>query len=279
MQVVRRALFNSESRLRSIWWVLIFFLLLAALLFPTILLSDHYGFEVNYWHQVLIIVVATIICQALRRESFFDLVGRFNNEWLRKLGAGLLLGSVLMIVPALILTLAGSVQWQVNGISVMDFMTNTSIMLSVVIAEELLFRGFIFQRLIGSFGAWPAQFLMGTLFLLTHMGNPGMSGSVKILASMNIFTASILFGIAYIKTRSLAMPIGIHFMANVIQGNILGFGVSGEKESSLLIPTLDNAPTWITGGTFGLEASIAGLGTLTILTTWLYFRHITIEQS
>jgi uncharacterized protein len=279
MQVLRRVLFNSELRLRSSWWVVIFFLLLAALLFPTILLFDHYGFEVSYWHQVLIIVVATIVCQALRRESFFGLVGRFNKEWLRKLGAGLLLGSVLMIVPALILTLTGYVQWQVNSISSMDFMTNISVMLSVVIAEELLFRGFVFHRMIESFGHWPAQLLIGALFLLTHLGNLGMSGSIKILASVNIFIASILFGVAYIKTRTLAMPIGLHFMSNVVQGNILGFGVSGEKEKSILIPSLDNTPSWITGGTFGLEASMVGLVTLTILTTWLYFKRITLKFS
>jgi uncharacterized protein len=277
MQVVRRVLLNSESKLRSIWWIVIFFLLLAALLFPTILLSGHYGFEVTYWHQVLMIIMVTVFCRAVRGESIFELAGKLNKDWLRKLFAGLLLGSVLMIVPALVLNLAGYVQWQVNSISSMDFMTNISVMLSVVMAEELLFRGFIFQRLIESFGNWPAQLLMGALFLLTHLGNPGMSGSAKLLASMNIFIASILFGVAYIRTKSLAMPIGLHFMANVIQGNILGFGVSGGKESSVLTPISDNAPTWITGGTFGLEASVVGLGTLTILTTWLYFRRITTK--
>lgn len=277
MQVIRRVLFNSESRLRSSWWVVIFFLLLAALLFPTIILSDHYGFEVTYWQQVLMIILVTIICLALRGESLFEFAGKLNKEWLHKLGAGLLLGSMLMIVPALILNLAGYVQWQVNNTFLLDFMAGILVMLSVVIAEELLFRGFIFQRLIESFGTWPAQLLIGSLFLLTHLGNPGMAGSVKVLASINIFIASILFGIAYIKTRSLAMPIGIHFMANVMQGNILGFGVSGEKENSLLIPISDTAPTWITGGAFGLEASMVGLVTLTILTTWLYFRRIPIK--
>lgn len=279
MQVARCTLLNSESRLRSIWWVVIFFLLLAALLFPTILLSDHYEFEVTYLHQVLMIIIVTVFCRALRGESLFGLAGKLNKDWLRKLGVGLLLGCVLMIVPALLLNLTGYVQWQMNSISPMDFMTNISVMLSVVIAEELLFRGFIFQRLIESFGKWPAQFLIGALFLLTHLGNPGMTGSVKILAAINIFIASILFGVAYIKTSSLAMPIGIHFMANITQGTILGFGVSGEKEISLLTPSITNVQDWITGGVFGLEASIAGLGTLTILTTWLYFSNITIEQS
>ncbi len=270
MQVVRRVLFNSETRIRSIWWVAVFFLLLTLLLFPTILLSDYYDFEITYWHQLFIIITVTVLCQALRRESFFELAGRLNKVGFRKLSKGLMLGGLLMLVPALVLTLAGAVRWQVNSISSSDLMASILIMLSAVIAEELLFRGFIFQRLIESFGIWPAQFLIGALFLLTHLGNPGMSGPVKILAAVNIFVASILFGIAYFKTRSLAMPIGLHFMSNVVQGNILGFGVSGEKEESILIPVLDHAPTWITGGTFGLEASIVGLVTLIILTTWLY---------
>lgn len=270
MQVVRCVLFNSETRIRSIWWVAVFFLLLTLLLFPTILLSDYYDFEITYWHQLFIIITVTVLCQALRRESFFELAGRLNKVGFRKLSKGLMLGGLLMLVPALVLTLAGAVRWQVNSISSSDLMASVLIMLSAVIAEELLFRGFIFQRLIESFGIWPAQFLIGALFLLTHLGNPGMSGPVKILAAVNIFVASILFGIAYFKTRSLAMPIGLHFMSNVVQGNILGFGVSGEKEESILIPVLDHAPTWITGGTFGLEASIVGLVTLIILTTWLY---------
>jgi dTDP-glucose 4,6-dehydratase len=39
-------------------------------------------------------------------------------------------------------------------------------------------------------------------------------GATKLLASVNIFVASLLFGLAFIKTKNLAMSIGIHFMAN-----------------------------------------------------------------
>lgn len=66
------------------------------------------------------------------------------------------------------------------------------------------------------------------------------------------------------------MPIGIHFMANVVQGAILGFGVSGEKEISIFLPIVNNAPDWIAGGVFGLEASIVGLLTLVIITGSFY---------
>ena len=68
-----------------------------------------------------------------------------------------------------------------------------------------------------------------------------------------------MFGLAFIKTKSLAMPIGLHFMANWVQGTLLGFGVSGNEETSLLKPIFHNAPQWLTGGSFGLEASVPGL--------------------
>jgi hypothetical protein len=63
----------------------------------------------------------------------------------------------------------------------------------------------------------------------------------------------------FLRTRSLAMPIGLHFMANVTQGVVLGFGVSGTTASGILTPRFDSAATWLTGGDFGLEASVPGL--------------------
>ena len=97
-----------------------------------------------------------------------------------------------------------------------------------------------------------------------------MVGSIKILASVNIFIASLLFGFAFIKTKSLAMPLGIHFMANWVQGTLLGFGVSGNDELGLLKPQFTMAPEWITGGTFGLEASLFGLVILILITGAFY---------
>jgi membrane protease YdiL (CAAX protease family) len=140
----------------------------------------------------------------------------------------------------------------------------------VAVAEECLFRGFLFQRLIESLGKWPAQLIVAGMFLLTHINNPGMIGTTKILASINIFIASILFGLAFIKTNSLAMPLGLHFMANFMQGTVLGFGVSGEKEQSLFKAISADCPVWLNGGAFGLEASLLGLICLIVITLLFY---------
>jgi hypothetical protein len=92
------------------------------------------------------------------------------------------------------------------------------------------------------------------------------------MASINIFLASILFGLAFIQTKSLAMPLGLHWMANWVQGGALGFGVSGTEQSGLITPVIKETPVWLTGDQFGLEASLPGLIIVVITLLMLYIR-------
>ena len=105
-----------------------------------------------------------------------------------------------------------------------------------------------------------------------------MTGIVKVMASINIFLASILFGLAFVRTRSLAMPLGLHWMANWVQGGILGFGVSGTEQLGLLKPVFGNVPAWLTGGQFGLEASLPGVICVLIFLFIFYRMNMTTIQ-
>ena len=250
---------NSARQLRNGWWILIFFLVLASILVPVLLLAQKNGMDVTISVQAVILIAASWLCQALYRRPFAELTGSVNSRWYKDLCIGGLVGSVLMLMPALILGICGWVDWQWNSIDISTLSSSLLLFAGVAVAEELLFRGFVFQRLISGLGRWPAQCIMATFFLLTHLNNPGMTGSVKVMASVNIFLASILFGLAFIRTGSLAMPIGLHWMANWVQGGILGFGVSGTDQLGLLKPVFGNATVWLTGGPFGLEASLPGL--------------------
>ena len=262
---------SKKNKIRNIWWVVIFFLLLSSFLFPLILLADRFSFQITMAHQAIMIAIVSIICQLLRGKPISDLTGSINLIWFKELLTGIFLGAILMFLPVLLLSIFGYVHLEVNAFSFSTIWSGFSILLIAAITEELLFRGFFFQRLIQVFGKWPAQLLIAGLFLLTHINNPGMTGIVKTLASINIFIASIMFGIVFIKTKSLAMPLGLHFMANYMQGTILGFGVSGDKDLSLFKPIFDNAPIWLSGGDFGIEASILGLCFVISMTMYLYF--------
>lgn len=263
---------NSERQLRNGWWILVFFLVLSALLVPAIISAQQNNMEVSIGVQAMIILIASLTGQWLRRKPLAELFGALNWRWIKELCAGGLIGSALMLIPAFFLGIFGWVHWQWNPEGLSALLPNVFLFAGVAIAEEMLFRGFIFQRLISGLGQWSALLITAAFFLLTHLNNPGMTGSVKMMASINIFLASILFGLAFIQTKSLALPLGLHFMANFVQGGILGFGVSGTEQSGLLIPVFGEAPVCLTGGRFGLEASLPGLICILIALLLLYTR-------
>jgi uncharacterized protein len=253
-------------------WVVVFFIFLSAIVIPMILISQSTSFEITFWHQAMVIVVTSLICQRLSGNGLSSLFRLTKTFWFELL-IGLCLGSLLMLIPAVILSVVGLVHWDLNDLVTDKLFPAIWTMAGVVLAEELLFRGFIFQRLIAGLGAWPAQIIIALLFLLTHSANLDINGPTKVLAIVNIFTASMLFGMAYLKTKSLAMPIAIHFSANVMQGTILGFSVSGHDEVSILKPELAAGYEFLTGGMFGIEASLVGLFALWLVLFVFYFRY------
>jgi uncharacterized protein len=253
-------LFQDEAgRLRSGWWIAIFFAVLAALLLPLLLLARAHTADVPLHEQAALVLVASLICQGLRRAPLAELLGPLDWSWPRQLLVGALGGVLLMAVPALLLGTTGAVSWRLDQAGAAGFWSALALLAAAAATEELLFRGVLFQRLRDGLGPWPAQGIIAALFVLTHADALRAHGPLGLLAGANIFMASLLFGLAWLRTRSLAMPLGLHFAANAMQGPVLGFGVSGGTGASLLTPVLGRAPAWLDGGTFGLEASLPGL--------------------
>jgi membrane protease YdiL (CAAX protease family) len=250
---------NFAGRLKQLGWAGAFLAILAALLFPEIVLSEQSGHTITIFEQAALVAAATVAVQLLRRRPLGEVTGQPGPRWLGELVAGCAGGAALMLLPALFLLAGRWVSFELGEAGLLTVGRAALAMAGVALAEELLFRGVLFQRLVAAFGAWPAQLAIAGLFVLTHMGNPGMEGTTMVWAGLNIFVASLVFGAAYLRTRSLALPIGLHFMANTMQGIVLGFGVSGEGQPSLLVPRILAGPEWLTGGPFGFEASLPGL--------------------
>ena len=256
---------NADRRLRSGWWIAIFVTTLAGLLLPFIFSAKDANGQVSIYDQILILVAASLICQALARKPFSKLFGPLNWRWPRDLVIGAGWGALLMLAPAFILFAMGTITWTTTATTIQTITPILTLLAAAAATEELLFRGFLFQRLIEGIGIWPAQLAIAALFVLTHSDALREIGPLAYLAGANIFLASILFGLAYVRTQSLAMPLGLHFAANVVQGPILGFGVSGDEQPGLLAPTFDSASDWLTGGAFGLEASVPGIMCVLVL--------------
>ena len=122
--------------------------------------------------------------------------------------------------------------------------------------EELLFRGFLFQRLIAGLGIIWAQLILGGLFAFGHVTDPELSLSAQIWGGLDLVLAAMVFGLAYYRTKSLALPVGLHLGWNWFQGHVLGFAVSNHDQQGIFEPVVANMPEWLTGGSFGPEATI-----------------------
>lgn len=131
--------------------------------------------------------------------------------------------------------------------------------------EELLFRGILFRWVEEFGGSWAALLISSALFGLSHIWNPGSS---MIATSFVAIEAGVLLGGAYMLTRSLWMPMGLHAAWNFTQGEIFDVPVSGTPVHGILVARLSGPPL-LTGNGFGLEASLIAIVVATAFGLWL----------
>jgi hypothetical protein len=209
------------------------------------------------WFSFLAFLGLTWFCLHLEDRPLGSVGLRLDRRWGREFLLGALAGTGLMGLMALAGFLGGGfhlVRTPQAGLG--QLLGGAWLFLAVAFSEELLFRGYLFQRLERGMGPWPTQALIALAFAGVHWGNPGMTGATRVWASLDIAIAAVLLGLCYLKTRSLAMPIGLHLGWNWTQGMLLGFGVSGLPSAGWWTPVFHHRAVWLTGGSFGLEASL-----------------------
>ena len=123
------------------------------------------------------------------------------------------------------------------------------------LAEEMMFRGYPFQRLEEAIGPVGAIAVFSVLFALVHLTNPGASP----LGLLNTVLIGIVLAIAYLRTRALWLCWGIHFGWNATLGLLFGLPVSGLRIFNVVVRGSANGPRWLTGGSYGVEASVPGV--------------------
>jgi membrane protease YdiL (CAAX protease family) len=128
--------------------------------------------------------------------------------------------------------------------------------------EELMFHGYAFQDLVRNIGPFATVLPVGILFGLAHAGNQ----NVTLLAVVNTAAWGVLLGVAYLRTRALWLPIGLHFGWNAAMP-LFGVNLSGFTMSMTGYELRWRADALWSGGAYGFEG---GLFT-TIAVTALFF--------
>ncbi|MFH9471312.1 lysostaphin resistance A-like protein [Streptomyces clavifer] len=167
-------------------------------------------------------------------------------------GRGLLIGVAMCV--AVITNIYVNAHYEINGLgSVTGAVGLVGFMAAAAVTEELMFRGVLFRTIEERTGTWIALALTGGLFGAAHLLNPDASlwGAIAIAIE-----AGGMLAAAYAATRTLWLPIGLHFGWNIALGGVFSSQVSGNDTQQGLLDTVTSGPTWVTGGDFGPEGSV-----------------------
>jgi len=209
--------------------------------------------------QCAIPFVALHYCCRYFEQRSLASIGMKVSNILRDTSFGILISAGIMSLTVIILWWLG--KYQVTDISpqkdVAALIVGIITAVSAPINEEIFFRGTLFRHLEQLSGSWLALLVSGLLFGLLHSWRPYASWHSSFFLAVDV---GFLCAGLYMLTRSLWVPMGMHFAWNVCEEFIYGLPNSGSASAVSLLHATVQGSSWLTGGNFGPEASILPFG-------------------
>jgi uncharacterized protein len=216
---------------------------------------------------LVMILVYKILIRRLGERPRDDLSGAGA---IRQTAVGVAIGVLLFSVIVAVAALCGVYRIVGLGDASLLLFALVTDGLFPAIAEELLYRGILFRWIEQFGGTWAALIISSALFGASHLENPNASW----LAAVGIaLEGGLLLGGAYMLTKRLWVPIGIHAAWNVTQGEVYDIPVSGTPVHGLVEAKLVGPPL-LTGNGFGLEASLISMTIASLFSIYLIVRAV-----
>ena len=287
---MRKIFINQFGRLRSGWRVLIFIVLFIPL---TIILGStirvlyelisaagprfpHPAFVLEMISRGGLLLVAIglgyLCARVIEGLPWRSLGLTFHAGWFRDLLVGSAVGFATLIVAVAIATTARGLTFSLNRTDPMSILTSAlgsgALLFVAALAEEAMFRGYVLQTLARAKLAWLGVLLTSVPFGLAHLTNPNV---VAGFTMANTVLAGVWLATAYLRTRSLWLPLGVHWVWNWALGWFFGLPISGiNLVAHPLLNANDTGPFWLTGGSYGIEGGAACTVALILLTIYLW---------
>ena len=159
------------------------------------------------------------------------------NQWLfpgrRRLNEfflGLIFSIVLCVLTQIFLSRLGDRTWHLSkDISISKLTFSLLYDLNSVVSEELLFRGIILYFLIKYWKTGPAIWVSASAFGIYHWFTFGVWGNLAAMILVFAVTGLMgyVFAVAYVKTKSIILSVGIHVGWNWINNTVFSNGPNG----------------------------------------------------
>ena len=215
----------------------------------------HYILYYELFSFVFILLLFIFWVKVIEKNSLSTL-GFVKKNWLKYLGWGILISLLQMGVIALVYQVGGIGTFELNELSLEPILFILGLFPFWLLqggTEEVATRGWLLTRIAARTNLPLAIAISSSLFGILHLGNAG----VTFLSLLNIILDGVLAGLLLIYTDSIWLVVAQHGTWNYVQGNLLGFQVSGTRaDASIFSFTMGSGPDWLTGGEFGAEGSI-----------------------
>lgn len=181
-----------------------------------------------------------------------------DRDALPDIGIGLLIATTAMIGILAALLIAGGIHVTRDAFAPANALGFGLFLVSQGIVDETLMRGMLISglALLMRGRRIAAVLVAGILFGMTHAFFQGATPLSVISNSLG----GVMYGLAFVLTGRIWLGVGLHFAWNFVQGPILGFILSGHSVTGALFRIDDLGPVWLTGGNYGPEGGIVGIG-------------------
>jgi len=203
------------------------------------------------------ILSACLIMTKFVEKRKFSTLGFQSERIINNISIGLIIGLFWIIISFVGQYVFGTIfKGAQNTIPAGTFIIYGIALLVNASLQEILFRSYIYQSIETNFNALSAIIITSVLFSVVHIG----AIKAGIIPSFNVFGAGLVFAIAYYKTKTLWMPITIHFIWNFLVSSILYKPIPDYKGLELFQLKGSNL---LAGGENGVQTTI--LTTFTII--------------
>lgn len=279
-------LFKGSSGLRAGWRLLIFLAILlpvgycasrfTGLLYRT-LHTDFYspgGGAILGGNFVLALLLATTIMGRIERRSLADYGLPLRRSFCLQFWQGSAISFLSLTALMLALRWSGAASFGKPVLGVAEALKYGLMwmlpLFLMALLEDFFYRGYLLFTLTSGIGFWPAAMVTSLIMGGAHYFNPGGHGVGPVAATAYCLVTCMVLR----RTGDLWMPLGIHSAWS--WGEVYFYGVpsSGQSAQGHLFSAAFHGPVWLTGGTFGPEASWLNLAMIAIwaigFSLWLH---------
>ena len=191
-----------------------------------------------------------------------------RTGWLGEIGLGVAFGWAIAVACVLPLVVFGGIalHFTFSAGAFVWLLADAAFFAFATLAVQVAFRGYPLQSATRAIGELPAVLVLSVLYGIMQAWLPGASRASLCVQVV----LGLLLSLAYVRTRALWLPWGLHFSWIASRALLFGLPIHGVTSHSPVVQGDALASYALSGGGFGLDGSWTAFVVLLVAMPFLY---------